>query len=436
MNIFKKKIKPLIARLTGMRWMRLFGHEERGRKWERLRKPISRIGVIALLLVASTGLAAPDRSFQVPFQYAKTRNSILIAARINDMPVVLILDTGAAHTVLCPNAAGVDPKELIPTHPGSGGGGFIGDAVGQEITLQIGAMKWEKRRVAVMDLSQVLSVYSEKIDGILGLDFLQQFREVVINIKERSISFIGQAGSNEEGQLVPIQVVPAGKLSFGNLRKLNLEGGAGRYTLNGVELVKLDDRPMLLSDAEQRIKVRATFLETVKVSGGEAVYGSKKALVEDWAKRIPVVAEILKKKDSTGSLKPVVYDLLEPENRKDFKLQEELVLLWSADRMKVGRIGDTTLMPPASFPIRIEGDISLMTPIQFSDRVVDVQYRGRNGGTDSLIPKIILQILYIRDGLKRILLGGFVIVSKSDGEFEFYLVPKTLLDEIVIDPNN
>ncbi len=152
------------------------------------------------------------------------------AARINDMPVVLILYTGAAHTVLCPNAAGVDPKELVPTRPSSGGGGFIGDAVGREITLQVGAMKWEKRRVAVMDLSQVLSVYSEKIDGILGLDFLQQFRKVIINIKDQSISFIGQAGSNEERQLLPIQIVPTSKLSFGNLRKLNLEGGAG-YTV-------------------------------------------------------------------------------------------------------------------------------------------------------------------------------------------------------------
>jgi len=188
-----------------------------------------KIAPLALAFVLLSPVAFPasgDTAFKVPFQYAKGRNSILIAARINDTPVVLILDTGAAHTVLCPNAAGVNPKELLPTHPSSGGGGFIGDAMGREITLQVGAMKWEKRRVAVMDLSQVLSVYSEKIDGILGLDFLQQFREVIINIKERSISFIGQAGSNEERQLLPIQIVPTSKLSFGNLRKLDLEARA------------------------------------------------------------------------------------------------------------------------------------------------------------------------------------------------------------------
>jgi hypothetical protein len=199
------------------------------------------------------------------------------------------------------------------------------------------------------------------------------------------------------------------------------------------ELLKLEDKPLLLSDSDRKIKVRATFLETVKVSGGAAVYGSKKALVEDWAKRFPIVSEILKKRDSIGSLKPVLYDLLAPDNRKDLKLQEELVLLWSADRMKIGRIGDTTLMPPASFPIRIEGDTSLMTPIPFSDQIVDVQYRGMNGGADLLISKIILQILYIRDQGRHILLGGFLIVSKSDGEFEFHLVPRDFLEQTLID---
>jgi hypothetical protein len=235
-------------------------------------------------------------------------------------------------------------------------------------------------------------------------------------------------------QQPPAQPVSAHtRLAFGNLRKLNLTGGTGRYLLNGVELSKLDDKPLLLTDSERKIKVRATFLETVKVSGGEAVYGSKKALVEGWAKRFPIVSEILKKRDSIGSLKPVVYDLLAPDNRKDLKLQEELVLLWSADRMKIGRIGDTTLMPPASFPIRIEGDTSLMTPIPFSDQIVDVQYRGMNGGTDLLISKIILQILYIRDQGRHILLGAFLIVSKSDGEFEFHLVSKDFLEQTLID---
>ncbi|SRR6266481_1970245 len=223
------------------------------------------------------------------------------------------------------------------------------------------------------------------------------------------------------------------KLTFGNLRKIHLDGGVGRYTLNGVELPKLSDKPLLLSDAEQKIKVKATFLETVKVSGGEAVYDSKKALVAGWAKRIPVIAQILKKKDITGTLKPVLYDLLAPEDRKDLMLQEELVLLWSSDRMTIGKIGDTSLMPPATFPIQVEGDTSLMTPIPFSDQIVDVQYRGMNGGLDTLTPKIILQILYIRDKGKAILLGGFVIASKADGDFEFYLVPRNLLEQIVID---
>jgi len=83
---------------------------------------------------------------------------------------------------------------------------------------------------------------------------------------------------------------------------------AGRYTLNGVELPKLTDKPLLLSDSAQSIKVRATFLETVKVSSGEAVYDNKKALVEvgkAYSGHRPDTEE----KRFHRALKPVLYDL-------------------------------------------------------------------------------------------------------------------------------
>ena len=41
-----------------------------------------------------------------------------------------------------------------------------------------------------MDLSNVLSVYREKIDGLLRIDFLLEFPQTVINVKTREITFI------------------------------------------------------------------------------------------------------------------------------------------------------------------------------------------------------------------------------------------------------
>src|SRR6266481_10127452 len=111
MHILKSRANPSIARFAGMRWVRLFGHKAEGQQWAKLKK---RITLIALLLVASTSLASPDPSLQVSFKYSTGRNSVLIAARINEKPVLLILDTGSAHTILRPEVVGLDPKELMP----------------------------------------------------------------------------------------------------------------------------------------------------------------------------------------------------------------------------------------------------------------------------------------------------------------------------------
>ena len=141
-----------------------------------------------LLLLVSQAPPSTADSLTIPFEYAEGRGSILLRVRVNDKPALLIFDTGSSHTILRPELLGMKTSELVPTEA-STGGGFMGDAVGREVTLQIGNRKGSKRRVAVMDLSQVLSVYHEKIDGILGLDFLFEFRRVTINVTEKTIIF-------------------------------------------------------------------------------------------------------------------------------------------------------------------------------------------------------------------------------------------------------
>lgn len=142
-----------------------------------------------LLILTSQARPRSADSLELPFEYARDKGSILLQVRINNEPALLILDTGSSHTILRPELLDIKLSELAPTQ-NSSGGGFIGDAVGREVTLQIGNWKWTKRRVAVMDLSQVLSVYHEKIDGVLGLDFLYEFRRVTINVKEKTIVFM------------------------------------------------------------------------------------------------------------------------------------------------------------------------------------------------------------------------------------------------------
>lgn len=140
------------------------------------------------MLVAQAHPRSAD-SLDLPFECAEERGSILVQVRINDKPALLILDTGSSHTVVRPEFLGTKPSELVPTKAAADGG-FKGDAVGREITLQVGSWKLQKQRVAVMDLSQVLSVYREKIDGILGLDFLFRFSRATINFNDKTIMLV------------------------------------------------------------------------------------------------------------------------------------------------------------------------------------------------------------------------------------------------------
>jgi hypothetical protein len=86
-----------------------------------------------------------------------------------------------------PSVAGVNPAELAPP---TAGAGIIGDAVGREVTLEVGRQVWQRRRVAVMDLSPMLSAYRETIDGLLGIDFFLEFSQSVINLKDRTVTFV------------------------------------------------------------------------------------------------------------------------------------------------------------------------------------------------------------------------------------------------------
>ena len=122
----------------------------------------------------------------IPFEFAEGRGSMLISARINSKPAMLIVDTGSAHTIVQPSIAGVNQGELAPPLAGAG---IIGDAVGREVTLEVGRQVW-RRRVAVMDLSAALSAYRETIDGLLGIDFFLEFSQSVINLKDRTVTFV------------------------------------------------------------------------------------------------------------------------------------------------------------------------------------------------------------------------------------------------------
>lgn len=126
------------------------------------------------------------RTLRVAFQYATGLGSLLVHARINGKGAMLILDTGASHIIVRPALLGIAAG--APARPVEGSG-ILGDAVGQEVTLELGGQVWQRRRVSVMDLTNVLAPYKEPVDGLLGLDFLFEFSEAAMDFQQRVITF-------------------------------------------------------------------------------------------------------------------------------------------------------------------------------------------------------------------------------------------------------
>lgn len=147
-------------------------------------------GLVAAFATPSRGQRAGNGNggqLTVPFDFAAGRGSLLVRARINNRAAILIVDTGSSHTILQPSAAGVNPAELRAPRTGAG---VIGDAVGREVTLEVGQRVWQRRRVSVMDLSAALSAYQETIDGLLGIDFFLEFSQAVVDLRKRVFTFI------------------------------------------------------------------------------------------------------------------------------------------------------------------------------------------------------------------------------------------------------
>ena len=142
---------------------------------------------MALMAAFAAHARGQGKALTIPFEFASGRGSLLVRARVNRQSALLIVDTGSSHTILRPSVAGIPSGEVAKPRTGAG---VIGDAVNKVVTLELGQRAWPERRVTVMDLSEPLSAYQEKIGGLLGLDFLLEFSRVVIDLKQSLVSFI------------------------------------------------------------------------------------------------------------------------------------------------------------------------------------------------------------------------------------------------------
>jgi hypothetical protein len=58
------------------------------------------------------------------------------------------------------------------------------------IQIELGSRSWARWPTVVMNISRILRAVDENIDGLLSLDFLQQFSQVILDPRACTITFI------------------------------------------------------------------------------------------------------------------------------------------------------------------------------------------------------------------------------------------------------
>lgn len=133
-------------------------------------------------------IAAVARTFTVPFR--NVNGVILLDAKVNDKPAVLLLDTGAGLSVLSPDAAAWPSaalKKRFASRLAVGIDGATRSMGNTTATFELGRAI-TVTPVAVADLQSFAKALNVKLDGILGQDVLRGFSAVRIDYKSQLIT--------------------------------------------------------------------------------------------------------------------------------------------------------------------------------------------------------------------------------------------------------
>ena len=157
----------------------------------------------------SPAAQAPEVDLMTMNQDARCKQ-VLVTCLINGVPMRMMLDTGATHTVLheesaarVPNAQWLDTSKLH----------FRGNSSQRPrimlASLLAGPAEAPTHPLMVMNLAAVRSMMAEPIDGILGMDILGQV-PFTFNLQRGEL----QWGIPQEVEMVPLYAVPDGTGRF------------------------------------------------------------------------------------------------------------------------------------------------------------------------------------------------------------------------------
>lgn len=141
--------------------------------------------ILAMLLFAVTGTAAAGE-LRIPFEQDPRLSVLRVIATIDGRESVVLLDTGATHSLVAADLVGVRESNL-PRGKGRRGPGIRTYGLARQIGLGIGPKRWRDRLVVAVDFSDFRDVYGEEVGGILGQDLLSQFSSVEIDYRRKMV---------------------------------------------------------------------------------------------------------------------------------------------------------------------------------------------------------------------------------------------------------
>ena len=145
---------------------------------------------VAFLLAVALGFPVspqPSNPLEIPLRLSRTFGLMLVTAEINGKPAVLIVDTGSNHTAISSRFVDVASPSLRDTVSTEKGSGFSGGGVFTKASLKVGPVLWRDHRVLAMDTKEISKSFGENIDGFLGMDFLNEFEMVVVDLRHHKL---------------------------------------------------------------------------------------------------------------------------------------------------------------------------------------------------------------------------------------------------------
>jgi hypothetical protein len=141
-----------------------------------------------LAFVLDTGpLSSSSAPVEIPFEYSSKFGLVLVKAEVNGKPAVLVLDTGSNQTIVSSTLVVVKQGSLMESASTAKGSGYSGTGVFATAFLRIGPLNWRNHRILVMEMRDFSKSLGQDVDGILGMDLLQEFDTVTVDLRHHRL---------------------------------------------------------------------------------------------------------------------------------------------------------------------------------------------------------------------------------------------------------